>query len=892
MKSSNLLAVFAAWLGFVLGSALHAQTSPSAASASPKAADEPTTLSVFMVSEEKNVGYSSMQTTAGMRTVQELKNVANSISVVNSELIADIGATNLAEISKYFVSGEESQNPNGFQVTVYRGISTASSALRNGWIWYSPQDTYVMERLELLRGPNAFLYGEAALGGGSNQITKRGLFTRDFNRLKVTGGGGGPSSDVTLSNYHLRRAELDFNRVIKRDTLAVRVASVASNGAGWDDNVSSRIRGIYGAVSYRPFRSTQVDVMLERTTTTNVRAQGLFTDQFSYTTRTALTNANGLLYVPATGQLYRANGLVRSGGSGLTIVDQSVVPRGFQVTGPNNTQRDNFNSFSIEVSQKIGRNLNLLFSGNAYQRKTDLYGNPVGAAVYRDLSPLLPSGAVNPNFNRLYTEYQRTDVFSGNTVRDMRISAVYDLRTSWMKQQIVMNLQQHQDTPKAQSGAKFAEYIDPANPSFIGALDSSISLAANATSRATLTNNRFYRRYYLGDGDSGQLTGDMGGRPGVSAWFPDLGGAVGATNATFRRFYTPSVGVGASGSYFNDHLFTLVGVRQDHFNMRTEWGVVQALPGYDWRNNYIPGQTAATPAFYNAKADGSNYGAVLRVNDMLAFSWNHGKSFQISVGDGSGLFTPGQLQTIPRGEGEDASMRLTFLGGRLEVNTTYYKNYQPNARINPAPSVAIQDELTAIFGTGFNRTGQDYQTLNTSGYELEVVANFTRNWRLMLNASTNELALTNRLPQLKGFQAAAKAQNKATPLLDALLLTFPDGVPSAGYTKARGNVLTRYDFAQGALKGFYIGGGANWRQPTFRGNAVLVQGGAAQALWSPSYTVVNLLAGYRTKLFARPISFALNMDNVLNKDYYVSGAANIGKWGVPQNFRFSSVVEF
>jgi hypothetical protein len=37
-----------------------------------------------------------MQTTAGMRTVQELKNVANSISVVNSELIADIGATNLA----------------------------------------------------------------------------------------------------------------------------------------------------------------------------------------------------------------------------------------------------------------------------------------------------------------------------------------------------------------------------------------------------------------------------------------------------------------------------------------------------------------------------------------------------------------------------------------------------------------------------------------------------------------------------------------------------------------------------------------------------------------------------------------------------------------------------
>ena len=891
MKSPcTLFAVLAAWIAAATN--IVAQTPPTTGTATAKTAEEPTLLSVFTVNEETNLGYASMQTTSGTRTVQELKNVANSISIVNAELIADIGATNINEVSKYFVSGEESQSPAGFQVTVHRGISTGSGSLRNGWIWYSPQDTYVMERVELLRGPNAFLYGEAALGGGSNNITKRGLFTRDFSRVKVTGGGGGPSSETSLSNYNLRRVELDFNRVIKRDNLAVRLASVASNGAGWDDNASSRTRGLYGAVTYRPFRSTQVDVMVERTLTTNVRAQGLFTDQFSYTTRTTLTNANGLVYVPATGQIYRATGQVRSAGSGLTIVDPTIVPRGFQVTGPNNTHRDNFNSFSIEVSQKIGRNLNLLFSGNAYQRKTDLYGQAVGAAVYRDLSPLLPSGATNPNFNRLYTEYQRTDVFSGNIVRDMRLSAVYDFTTSWTKQQIVANLQQHQDTPKAQSGAKFGEYIDPANPNFVGTVDSAVSLAANTTSRATFTNNRFFRRYYLSDGDSGQLAGEMTGRPGVSTWYPDLGGAVGASNATFRRFYTPSVGVGASGSYFNDHLFTLVGFRQDHFNMRTEWGVVQALPGYTWNNNYIPGQSQPSPQFYNVKADGSNYGAVLRINSMVAFSWNRGKSFQMSVGDGSGLFTPGQVQTIPRGQGQDASIRLTFLGGRLDVNTTYYDNFQPNARISPAPNVAIQDELTAIFGAGFNRAGTDYQTLKTKGYELELVANFTRNWRLMVNAATNKLALTERLPQLKGFQAAAKGQSKATPLLDAFLLTFPEGVPNGGYTKTRANLLTRYDFRQGTLKGFYLGGGVNWRQPTFRGNAILVQGGTAQALWSPSYTVVNLLAGYRTKLMEHPITFALNVDNALNREYYVSGSANIGRWGPPQNFRFSSTVDF
>ncbi|MFM9080894.1 MAG: hypothetical protein ACKOTE_12330, partial [Opitutaceae bacterium] len=361
---------------------------------------------------------------------------------------------------------------------------------------------------------------------------------------------------------------------------------------------------------------------------------------------------------------------------------------------------------------------------------------------------------------------------------------------------------------------------------------------------------------------------------------------------SYRRFHTPSIGFGASGSYFNDHLFTLLGFRQDRFNMRTDYGVVRALPGYSWSNNYIPGQSVASPAFYNVKADGTNYGLVLRVNDTLAFSYNRAKSFQFSVSDGAGLFTPGQIQTIPRGDGQDASVRLRLLGGRLEVNTTYYDNFQPNARVGPAPNVAIQDELTAIFGAGFNRSGQDYQTLNTKGYELELVANITRSWRLMINAATNKLALTERLPQLKGFQAAAKGQSKVTPLLDAFLLTFPEGVPSGGYTKTRANLLTRYDFHRGVLKGIYLGAGANWRQPTFRGNAVLVQGGTAQALWSPSYAVVNLLAGYRTKLLERPVTFALNVDNALNKEYYVSGAASTGRWGPPQNFRFSSTADF
>src|SRR5215217_212296 len=53
------------------------------------AAEGVSQLSTFTVTEQQDIGYESMQTTSGMRTVQELKNLANSISIINAQLIQD-----------------------------------------------------------------------------------------------------------------------------------------------------------------------------------------------------------------------------------------------------------------------------------------------------------------------------------------------------------------------------------------------------------------------------------------------------------------------------------------------------------------------------------------------------------------------------------------------------------------------------------------------------------------------------------------------------------------------------------------------------------------------------------------------------------------------------------
>jgi outer membrane receptor protein involved in Fe transport len=852
--------------------------------------DDVSRLSTFTVTETQDIGYESMQTTSGMRTVQELKNLANSISILNAQLIEDTASLTIDEMMRWSVSGEDNPEPLNVQVdsrVILRGVANAY-AMRNGWIWYSPMDAYSTERVEVLRGPNAFLYGEADVGGAQNQMTKRGLFTRKINKLKLM-----------LGNDGLRRAEIDVNRPLIKDKLAVRLSMVQSHNDSWIDNVRRDFAGIYAAVTYRPFPNTMINVMAEHAETNTVNSQGLFTDSYSRTATAAIVAAGGFVYVPATGLGYRAfgTGRVNSTGSATAVIDEAILPRSFHSGGPNAQFENYYQSITIEAEHHIGKNLHLQLSGNFYQRNIDQQAIGAGRSVFRDVNRTLPNGAANPYFNELYTEYFRTRREHGNIVKDIRFSAVYDINTKWMKQQLLANVQQHQDNPYHRKPA-WGEYLDEANPAFSGVINRDITQAAFTANRTTFTNNRFMRRYYF-QRDGMRGSDDMGPVPGVSAWYPDLSNAVGAAgHQLYRRFYTPSWGVGASGTYFNNHLFTHVGYREDQFKMKTRFSTVRPLKN-QWVVDEIPGLFPANQLFVLAKVHGANYGAVVRVNDAFAIGYNFAQSFRISTGEGADTHRVGEKQGVPVGEGTDISARLSLFKGangipRLELNVVKYDNFRPNDRFNPNPTVQVENEVSAIFPENFNPIGQDFQTTSTTGYEFDMTTNITRNWRLTFNWSTNKVVTKDRAPILHEFQAAAKAQNRPTPLLDAFLATFPEGVPNAGYTKERANMFTRYTFVEGALRGLYIGGGVNFRLRTYRGIGDHDMNVATPTadMWSPAYSLYSFLAGYNRRIYNRPVTFAINVSNVFDKEYYRSGGIATGSWGDPRGFRFTMSTEF
>src|SRR4026207_1013691 len=146
--------------------------------------DEPIVLSVFQVTEDSDEGYRSTQTTSGSRTISNLRDTPNSISVLNRELLDDLMATKLSDALFFSVTGEvDVSGEASTENFIFRGM-VANIRLRNGITWWgATSDTYNIERGEVLRGPQAFLYGEGLAGGVLNQQTKQA-------RVRNAGGAG------------------------------------------------------------------------------------------------------------------------------------------------------------------------------------------------------------------------------------------------------------------------------------------------------------------------------------------------------------------------------------------------------------------------------------------------------------------------------------------------------------------------------------------------------------------------------------------------------------------------------------------------------------------------------------------------------------------------------
>lgn len=834
-------------------------------------------MSAFTVSGKADDGYRSIHTTSGSRTVENLKDVANSISIMNRELIEDLAVTSMAELSEFAITGERNPDPQNQEQYVFRGIVN-SYQLRDGFIWYLPVDAFNLERAEILRGPNAFLYGEADPGGSLNQLTKR-AGGRESTRMRLMAG-----------SFDLYRAEIDSQRFLTASkNLSLRANAVYQRSGSQINYVKRDFHGVALAIQYKPFKNTTVDVTYEFGDAKENRATTMLLDRFSTTELNNATSAvsntvGGPTYFSGLGRVYNTVNTRISSGLNVFHGDESLLAREINFDGPDATFNTDSQALNISVEQRVGRNLTLQATFNLQDSNADrmsVAGNFNG--IYVDRNATLPDGTPNPYLNQYYTERYFQRRVRSNIVRDWRLSGVYDLDLKFTKQRIIGTVLQHQDNP---TQVVYSEFVEIGSPAFSGTLTNADTTAAHSANSTILQRNYFRRRHYLIDGDAASLTAQSatGGVPTRMFIDPAANGG-NAGRTVDRRFYSPSFGLGSAGSYFKGRVRSMIGWRKDAFNSRVARTYYNPVTDSEFD---APGKPRT---FTNTELSAYNFGGVVHLTKWLSASVNYAESYRISLGVGADGLLPGTKQGLPTGDGYEAGLRWSFLGGRLESNWTYYTTNQLRNRDVPAPTANLMTELMAIF-PDLNQSGRDTQTVNSSGLEFETVATLTNSLTLTWNLATNEVETQDTIPELRGLQAAAAAQNRPTPLTDAFVATIVDGTPVRGYTKVRSNLFGRYRVREGALKGLSLGGGFQYRDRTFLGNLDRNRDGFAEMQWARGYTLWNGMVGYSTRLWNHPVNFALNVNNIFDKDYLRAGSLTGASWGIGRTYRFSTNVSF
>ena len=269
--SRTLLATLAATLAAaLLAPPLDAQTASSASPASPK--DETVLeLSPFVTTAAADRGYAATSSLAGTRIRTDLRDIANAISVVTSDFMKDVNATDSASLLVYTANTETAGSGGNYSGGSLNGtfidqVGPARAPQNNSRVRglasadltrdYFPTtmvfDSYNTERVEISRGPNATLFGLGSPGGIiNNQLVRPTL--KNKNRV-----------EFGLGSFGTQRAVADFDRVLIPGVFGLRVALLDENAKFQQNYTHEKDRRVFASLHLSPFKDGTLRASFER----------------------------------------------------------------------------------------------------------------------------------------------------------------------------------------------------------------------------------------------------------------------------------------------------------------------------------------------------------------------------------------------------------------------------------------------------------------------------------------------------------------------------------------------------------------------------------------------------------------------------------------------------
>jgi iron complex outermembrane recepter protein len=259
-----------------------------------------------------------------------------------------------------------------------------------------------------------------------------------------------------------------------------------------------------------------------------------------------------------------------------------------------------------------------------------------------------------------------------------------------------------------------------------------------------------------------------------------------------------------------------------------------------WYQVTVPGATFPTPPpRYTAKEWTPQVGTLFKVGGGVAVFAGYSKSIEPQLG--IDIESKRTVEPI-EGEGFDVGVKLDMLGGALTGTIDYYEIKRTN--------VAIRDDVRN------NQAGIPGGT--PVAYYFFGNAQKVRGLQLDFNWAVN--SNLQLIGQWNHFLQAENVRPQASPsMVGVRIFAQPDDMAT---------LWAKYQFTEGSLEGLYIGGG-----PRYNSSANLGGNFNNTGVTLPSFTVLDLVAGYSTRLFERSVDFRLNVKNVFDKEYREGGGA-------------------
>lgn len=957
---------------------VHAQD--AAATTAPAAAPAPDTtvrLDPFEVQSTSDKSYGEINSNSITAFKTELAKMPVSADVFDQALLDDTGINTVEQAIENFSAGAgvaNSQPDVSAANSQYLDRTAGSLSLRglqaptimlNGFFptgggiaGSGISSTFNVDKIEVINGPQALLYGVAGTGGVVNVTLRQAQFD--------TGAKGRVSYQV--GEFGDKNGTLDYN--MGTDRVAIRVDATGQTLASRRLFYGGPLTGFYTQLAVKPFRNTTLRVSFDRETFDRVNAYGS-----SSLTLTAASTSNDarngqfLNYLIATNQLGSAANGGPSGAGALPGVSfNTAASFGGAYSGEDrdhhqylatiDTVWSTWLSTQVSAGYRSDTDVKIGNSGVAYDAP-NATGNPTGTFAV-NLGTSAASDLWEPTRQKVARAslLSTNDLFNGS-VHSQTVAGIDAARTDSAVISEYYVLADSDWNPVLATSAT-ANHYQILGPQYWAVNNGPVKMALWDPNqpRITFGGQNYVRAITNGTNPAAISPGNQEG-------------LTGSGTGDFRHSTDVQSGFYAANysNFFGDNLTTLMGFRHGRVYDRA---INEAsAPNPPSIMNEVQSKFTAYNLGVNAKIYGN-----LRAYGTFSSSYDPA---------GSATVDPyGNPMVAAKGTGEEAGLKESLERWNLSGSIAYYHASSKNETLSFTSTIARDinpSGLNGIYNAGSNLLNVDRQT---QGMNLVVTAS-PGNWRLRLSAATVKSTIEDArsFGQLYNDQFYTNSSgavtfadgtpvyvpptfnSKATPLVapqgsqpanyvpltlalmntssspyyanpapvsseisgttsvstvlkqvdpvHGAILTGLTGLPISklqvapnasspppgtivvteagdavsGFPRYSANFLGVYQFTDGWLRGFRLGGSASvaWKTSMYYyyPQGVAAVNSSRIMLYLPTETVLNGIVGWQHRFARTTFSTQVNVNNLLNHYHVILLPSYVNGWAGPNN---------